>query len=1057
MRVLFSLKIILLFAFSIQIAVAESPLRGDCFQDTLLYDGSSGVQGSTNYRADCRNTSYGQIQTYNHYQGYWNSAPGGPLPYAYGYNYDQVANCVPNTGIYPSGVNANFGSALCMCYNSQPVCTPIVKQPCTAVEAAYGGGAGLYVSTCMNSIYSYNSASSTGCNCKADPSCTSPGPCWVPATNSAATLNNCTAPANGSVSYACDYQPIPGLFSTVANTQQPCGHRYADFSSSCPQTRGYEGCGNISICINGCYTLSAQTCTISCNAGFTLQGNLCLPPSTPAPCAPQVCNKSTTVATNVTPIQCNYTCVSNGSGGSVFVPGGTGASLYQITSGKCMDTVNMMASGKTCTSGSTLTSSDCFFVAGQCPNTQGCCATGAGTPTCTGVGGIPGLNETADPTKCNSNNSTHCCATGAGTPTCTGVGGVAGFNETADSTKCNSTNPTHCCATGAGTPTCTGVGGIPGFNETADSTKCSIPPFTSIIPCCATGAGTPPCTGVGGIAGLNEIADSTKCNSINPTHCCATGAGNPPCTGAGGIAALNETADPTTCSTVVIGSTVNEATIGTSCGTKRISVNPNNTVYSDRSGPSLTIGKAAFYEYLQGSHCACSLKDYPAPTTPGINGSVISQTLPSDTFAKISSQNNSNTVDYSPVAIARDSKEGTVDGRVGTLFNVDKSQCGCPNLNEKYEPLIPNFLNRPQGAKCIPAFEDSHRVLMTYNSSVHENQVIPSTQEPLDLTTSKVVTKIALPIKTGFAKTLPYTRRIWACSTGYVVDTSASPVKCKFDSTLHQCSAGTTDDTASAVSSGVSGNNLSDKFNKTINKKLACCLNSYTKGKQNLKFDCIQSSASADSSFDALWTSKDDDSDGGQLNAVVLSDSKGKPISGFYTLEGSRCSGFSEFGGVLQPQTVKPIRAVTGQIENASGTETLPLPLPTPSGVGYSIFSSKAGFNKVPTSQVDLNRCPILVRAAMKATCGSNEAIPAVQNTITEGVKTRCTAASKISIHVQVMQLTKIAGMAPMKTFDTVADPKSASSIDIGKIVGSKNSGECADGAKRVGSQCVYQ
>ena len=493
------------------------------------------------------------------------------------------------------------------------------------------------------------------------------------------------------------------------------------------------------------------------------------------------------------------------------------------------------------------------------------------------------------------------------------------------------------------------------------------------------------------------------------------------------------------------------------CGDGRISVNPDNTVYQSTKTNS---SKTPFYKSKTNSHCVCSFQPYQIPS-PEVHliDEPIPQTLPPDTFSKISSQNNSNKIDYSPVAIAYNSNEGAVDGRNGTLYkNNVGSQCGCPNLNEKLEALIPDFLSKPQGAYCKSALNGDHQVLMTYNPSVHLAQVINSESEPKD-SALKIVTKIALPVSVGGVKTLPYTRRIWACSTGYVVDLSTKT--CIFKPLDHQCSAGTNDNTASPVSSGVSGSSLSAKFDHTINKKLACCLNAYTKGNQNLKFDCIDNSTTVETSFDSLWASKDDDSasgDGGQLNAVVLSDSKGKPISGFYTLDGSRCNGFSEFGGELKPRTVNPTRSVTGQIETVDATgagsaSTLLLP----SGDAYNLIHGKIGFNKVPVSPEELNRCPILVRAAMKVTCGANEAIPAVQTTITESGKKRCTAASKISIHVQVMQLTKIAGMAPMKTFDTVADPKSAATINIGKIVGSKNSGECADGAKRVGSQCVYQ
>ena len=637
---------------------------------------------------------------------------------------------------------------------------------------------------------------------------------------------------------------------------------------------------------------------------------------------------------------------------------------------------------------------------------------------------------------------------------------------------------TGCCATGPGTPRCTGILFAPGINEVADPSKCT----SGLTGCCSIGPGNPTCTGVGGLPTATEFADLTKCNgSTTPTPTPVTTTPTPtitPIPTATPTPTPTPTSAPNPTSSPTINITTDTYTDGTNgkvCGTKRISVNANNTVLdiTTSGAPNTT----ASYTYPTTNRCVCSYKDYPKPAqaTYTTTGAVIPQTLPPDTFQKISSQNNSGTlIDYSPVAIARDSKEGTRDGRVGSLFSTGASQCGCPNLNEVYAPLIPGDPNKPQGAYCRSALTGDHQVLMTFNPDVHDatpatTQVIDRANAITDTINDEVVTKIALPVSTGSAKTQAYTRRIWACSTGFVVDVNAK--KCVFKPLEHQCSVSSANGAlASAASNGVSGNSLDEKFTHTINKKLSCCLNAYTKGFSNLKFDCIDNSSTADTSFDALWASSDLAADGGQLNAVVLSDSKGKPVSGFYTLDGARCSGYSEFGGVLQPRTVNPVRAVTGQIEkvvstnSGDGIQNTGSALPLPSGSSYNYISSKTGFNQVPTTQAELARCPILVRAAMKAECGANEAIPAVQTTIDEnsalglpGSKKRCTNASKISIHVQVMQLTKIAGMAPMKTFDTVADPKSAARIDIGKIVGSKNSGECADGAKRVGSQCVYQ
>ncbi len=747
---------------------------------------------------------------------------------------------------------------------------------------------------------------------------------------------------------------------------------------------------------------------------------------------------------------------TGGSGPAGDGSGGDGGSSGSSGSSGTNDNTNSGAGNGTVTtvgtqgcSGPNCVSTLCTLTGGgySWPDANGNCPVGS-TPSSSG--------SSSGSSSSGSTTTTIFAGTGiSGSYTATGIN-----NCPAGSPPSGTPNTTNCvCNTGIwnGTTCSTIVNTCPAGSPpsgTPGTTNCVCDSGNWNGTSCSASTGCLPSQPPLGTPGTTNCAcnsgtwNGTSCTTVNTCPAGSPPSGTPDTTNcACNIGIWNGTV----CSVDITNPPVVDSSLNNSCGTKRIVVNADNTIYSNRF-----TGKAAYFEYGSGSHCACSYQDYAA-IPPANNGQVIAQTLPPDTFQKISSQNNSNKIEYSPVPIANDSKEGTVDGRVWTLFNANKSQCGCPNLNEKYESLIPDFLGKPQGASCKPAFTDQHQVLMTYNPSVHANQVIPSSQGPLDID-HKVVTKIALPIKTGGTKTLPYTRRIWACSTGYkVVDLTGTP-HCEFTAAEHQCSAGTSNDTASAVSSGVSGSSLSAKFDHTINKKLACCLNAYTKGNQNLKFDCIDNSSTVDTSFDALWTSKDVDGDGGQLNAVVLSDSKGKPISGFYTLDGSRCSGMSEFGGELKPRTVNPTRSVTGQIETVDPTgASSASPLLLPSGDAYSFIRGKPGFNKVPTTQEELNRCPILVRAAMKVGCGANEAIPAVQTTITESGKKRCTAASKISIHVQVMQLTKIAGMAPMKTFDTVADPKSAATINIGKIVGSKNSGECADGAKRVGSQCVYQ
>ncbi|MCC5758143.1 hypothetical protein, partial [Klebsiella pneumoniae] len=107
-------------------------------------------------------------------------------------------------------------------------------------------------------------------------------------------------------------------------------------------------------------------------------------------------------------------------------------------------------------------------------------------------------------------------------------------------------------------------------------------------------------------------------------------------------------------------------------------------------------------------------------------------------------------------------------------------------------------------------------------------------------------------------------------------------------------------------------------FNNAINKKLACCLNSFKTGDTYAKFDCIENAKTAVTDFDTLWASSDSTTEGNQMNAFILAGPNGKPLTGFYTMEGVRCNEFSEFAGPLQPAKVNPIYA-TSQMNLTNG------------------------------------------------------------------------------------------------------------------------------------------
>ena len=457
------------------------------------------------------------------------------------------------------------------------------------------------------------------------------------------------------------------------------------------------------------------------------------------------------------------------------------------------------------------------------------------------------------------------------------------------------------------------------------------------------------------------------------------------------------------------------------------------------------------------------------------HGTPISQ-VPSDLFGVISAPVPA--TKYSAVPIALD---GQSDGRMGSVYgssgvggpgNANNSQCGCPNINEQEVP----FDSTNTGVYCISMIgsgsgasfvQDKNAILVTYNPAIHSKQVINLASELINPTTQKIVTTIALPITLGGIQTKPYTRRIWTCAPGFTLS-AGPPASCIADSAAkNACDDGTVSKVASAVSGNSIGTTLAEKFNNNINKKMACCMNAFTPGESNLKYDCIDNSTITSSitptrapyqSFDELWTSSDPIAAGGQLNAIVLANAKGQPITGFYKLNGERCSQYSEFGGDLTPY-----------VNGIAGT---PLPLPAGDGlVAYSFLLAK-NLGGVPADAASAAACPILVRAAIIAICPDNPtsvSATSVQTTFyNESTFTkpaasaslptiRCTAAAKIQIEVQVMQLTHIAGKVPLKTIDSVLDPKRATNISVSTLITRKNGGACPDGSVLMGKQCVHQ
>jgi hypothetical protein len=469
------------------------------------------------------------------------------------------------------------------------------------------------------------------------------------------------------------------------------------------------------------------------------------------------------------------------------------------------------------------------------------------------------------------------------------------------------------------------------------------------------------------------------------------------------------------------------------------------------------------YLYADYPHCMCvghSIPTGPAqPNTPIGNES-------SDMYNEISARTadgkpTGNTI---PVAIAKD---GVSDGRLGSVYGAggsNNSVCGCPNVNEVFDASATG-VNAPL---CRPKMNvDSHVVFSNnFNPTADAWAVIDDGAE-VKGSDGKIVSTISLPSGAApYTSTESYHRGIWKCAGGYEYKSGTN--KCEFDVASHPCA------NDSPVSAGVGGATPQARFENAVNKKLACCLNQYDSTDPTasgfLKYDCIDNSTKRYADFNALWTSTDEASDGGQMNAFILTNSAGKEITGFYTLDGRRCNEFSEFtSDTIQPGVVNPAMSL-GQGKGAGGSkaadafEARGSSLAKPSGSAYSFLYGKLGSdrNKAPTSTADRRRCPVLVRAALVVGCPQNPAsASAFQKTYEEtdasgNKKRRCSVASNMQVHVRVEQVWEIAGTPLLKPVDTVIDGRSAGSIAIDQIIMNKYGDQCPPGTQRRGDACVY-
>jgi len=483
-------------------------------------------------------------------------------------------------------------------------------------------------------------------------------------------------------------------------------------------------------------------------------------------------------------------------------------------------------------------------------------------------------------------------------------------------------------------------------------------------------------------------------------------------------------------------------------------------------------GSAPQYLYQSATRCECTWKDFPKSGAGSSDATLATATVggqprfQATDYNTIIGQDSVESQTYGPVAIAFNE---TQNGRLGSIFSTGSAVCGCPNINETM--VSDGADSAPASGHCKPMVQAGpYRVLTNFDPAIYDtvadSQVIDRASEVIRKS-GGVMEKITLPTDASGSGTSVYQRKIWACAPPMTLQMNGANSSCVFNPARNACDDGAGGGPASEVSGNITGESAQDRFNNTINKKLACCLNEFGAMGSFVKFDCVENDISQYKSFNELWSSADTEAEGGQLNAILLTNAQGRWLSGFYTLAGSRCEGFSEFAGAIQPGVVNPVGGVGAQMNRvgSSGFDTKnrsPIPLPG-SGVGggtnaYSTMSN--GITQklkqtIPTTVEDKRRCPILVRAAIVAQCPpSGDTPPATY----EGPPRQCSAAKDIFIHIRVEQVWEIAGQPTMMPFDTVVNRASAADISIDRIIANKYGNQCPPGQSpgSTGGGCHY-
>jgi hypothetical protein len=506
------------------------------------------------------------------------------------------------------------------------------------------------------------------------------------------------------------------------------------------------------------------------------------------------------------------------------------------------------------------------------------------------------------------------------------------------------------------------------------------------------------------------------------------------------------------------------------------------------------------YGYPQGWRCYCAgVGTIPTATSPALIS--LSNTIATPagtprqypvTLDVINSSPQAG-LNHAPVPIDLD---GNSDGRLYAQMSGSLAACGCPNFNEIITSNGTDGGNWV-GSYCAPMVDPSATptdlsamgpvtVLTAYNPTIDANKILSS---GVDGTNSgSPILTVALPNSSSDqVGTSLYSRRIWKCADPYEMDTS-TPAECVFTAAHHACDDGSSGsgDFPSPVSDLISPlpspppsstANKTLQFNNTVNKKLACCLNAFHSDNTDLyeKFDCLDNSRTNYGNFDTLWQSADDPADGGQLNAIILTDGAGlgaasanqKIISGFYSLTGQHCDQFSEFayspGSVITHYRVDPLVMSSQQTKiGGSGFVATGVTSPLPSSAAYAAMNAQVTsgtWNKtVPTTRSDFLNCPILVRAAMVATCPPATLAPSVLTAINTAVGStpRCAVAGGIQVHVRIEQIFEITGTAPAPVIDTLMQLNATTSVDVTSIITAKVGDQCPPGTTKKGDTCSY-